>query len=475
MWFRRDLRLDDNPALHEAARAGSGRVVPLFVLDPKVYGPVGPNRRSFLAGTLAALDRELGGTLVVRRGSPATVVPAVAREVGASTVVVTRGSGPYGARRDTWVGEALAGDGLQLVVAGSPYLVTPGTLRTSTGGGFGVFSAFLRALERAGWPAPLPEPDARYEGAPSDARAEDLLAGVASPGSAGLPEWWQGLPLGPAARLPEPGPRAARSALERFVRAGLDSYAERRDDLGVEGTSRLSAYLHFGCLHPRTVLARAGTGRGADRLRSELAWRDFYADVLWHRPQSAREPLQAFGRHLRWDEDGTARERFIAWATARTGYDLVDAAMRQLLEEGWAHNRARMVAASFLVKDLHIDWRLGARWYMWHLVDGDLASNQHGWQWVAGTGTDAAPFHRIFNPELQRQRFDPTGSYVARYLGPEREHRSGGPGDAQTAPLPGLAVAQASPRPRLVDHAHERAEALARFAAARERARLSDR
>ena len=151
-------------------------------------------------------------------------------------------------------------------------------------------------------------------------------------------------------------------------------------------------------------------------MRSELAWREFYADVLWHRPDSARRPLQIFGNHLRWDTGERARDRFRAWATGQTGYPLVDAGMRQLLAEGWMHNRVRMVAASFLVKDLHIDWRLGARWFMWHLVDGDLASNQQNWQWVAGIGTDAAPFHRVFNPGIQQERFDPDGGYVRRYL-----------------------------------------------------------
>ena len=157
------------------------------------------------------------------------------------------------------------------------------------------------------------------------------------------------------------------------------------------GTSGLSPYLRFGCLHPRSVLALLGRGAGAERMRTELAWREFYADVLWHRPDSARAPLLEFGARLRWDTDERARERFAAWATGTTGYPLVDAGMRQLLAEGWMHNRVRMVTASFLVKDLHIDWRLGARWFMWHLVDGDLASNQHGWQWVAGTGHRRRP------------------------------------------------------------------------------------
>jgi deoxyribodipyrimidine photo-lyase len=218
--------------------------------------------------------------------------------------------------------------------------------------------------------------------------------------------------------------------------------------------------LRFGCIHPRTILDRIGMGQGADIVRSELAWREFYADVLWHRPESARQPLQAFGDHLRWDTGEQARDRFRAWATGRTGFPLVDAGMRQLLAEGWMHNRVRMVVASFLVKDLHIDWRLGARWFMWHLVDGDLASNQHNWQWVAGTGTDAAPFHRVFNPSVQQERFDPDGSYVRRYLKELSTSPWAGPGDGS------LPLDNPYPEP-VVDHTRERREALARFDDAR--------
>ncbi len=194
-------------------------------------------------------------------------------------------------------------------------------------------------------------------------------------------------------------------------------------------------------------------------MRAELAWREFYADVLWHRPDSARAPLLEFGARLRWDTDGRSRERFAAWATGTTGYPLVDAGMRQLLAEGWMHNRVRMVTASFLVKDLHIDWRLGARWFMWHLVDGDLASNQHGWQWVAGTGTDAAPFHRVLNPIRQQERFDPAGAYVNRYLRTPHEPDHVATGGAGPGSVPTIDV--------LVDHAAERHEALARLAEAR--------
>jgi deoxyribodipyrimidine photo-lyase len=450
MWFRRDLRLDDSPALAAAAAAGEGGVVPLFVVDPKVVGPVGPNRRRFLVESLRVLDHMLGGRLVVRRGDPGIVVPAVAGELGAPVVAATADFGPYGSQRDSRVAHALAGAGRVLVTSGSPYAVAPGTVRGVSGSPLRVFSAFKRAWAQVGWEEPRAVPDLRYVCAPSDGSLDDLerdlRQSVAAPGAWGLPAWWEGLPLGAAERLPPAGPAAARARLDQFVKAQLVRYAEDRDQPGREATSRLSPYLHLGAVHPRTVLQQVGTGIGADKFRSEVAWRDFYADLIWYQPASVHQPLQAFGAHLRWDDDDRARQRFRAWATGATGYPLVDAGMRQLLSEGWVHNRVRMVAASFLVKDLHIDWRLGARWFLWHLVDGDLASNQHGWQWVAGTGTDAAPFHRIFNPGAQQERFDPDAHYVRKYLGSE----------------PALAP------PPIVDHAEERREALERFDEARE-------
>jgi deoxyribodipyrimidine photo-lyase len=393
----------------------------------------------------------LGGRLVLRRGDPGVVVPAFAADAGASVVAATADFGPYGRQRDQRVAQALAASGRLLVTSSSPYAVAPGMVRGGSGSPLRIFTAFRRAWEQMGWEEPRPVPDLRYLSAPGDGSLDDLeqelRRGVAAPGRWGLPGWWDGLPLGPAETLPPAGPAAARARLDQFAQAQLLHYADDRDRPGREATSRLSPYLHLGALHPRTVLQRVGTAAGADKLRSELAWRDFYADLVWHRPTSVHQPLQAFGAHLRWDVDDRARQRFRAWATGGTGYPLVDAGMRQLLSEGWVHNRARMVAASFLVKDLHIDWRLGARWFLWHLVDGDLASNQHGWQWVAGTGTDAAPFHRIFNPGAQQQRFDPDATYVRKHLGPE----------------PALAPAP------IVDHAQERREALERFDEARRR------
>ncbi len=458
LWFRRDLRLDDLPALRAAAEAGPDGVVPLFVADPALLGPAGPNRRRFLAAALAALDTELGGALVVRRGDPARIVPAVAAEAGATVVAATADFGPYGAARDAAVARALSDGGRRLTPVDSNYAVAPGRVRSAAGAPFKVFTAYRRAWEAARWPSPSPVPAVRYRRLRSDKGGCDLESGLADPGAHGLPDWWEGLPLGPAPALPHAGPGPAWGRLERFVTGRLTDYSQDRDIPAVAGTSGLSPYLRFGCLHPRSALALLGPGAGAERLRTELAWREFYADVLWHRPDSARAPLQEFGARLRWDTDERAQERFAAWATGTTGYPLVDAGMRQLLAEGWMHNRVRMVTASFLVKDLHLDWRLGARWFMWHLVDGDLASNQHGWQWVAGTGTDAAPFHRVLNPWRQQERFDPTGAYVSRYveeLASDHVARGTRP---STGSYPGV----------VVDHATERHEALARFAEARQ-------
>lgn len=449
LWFRRDLRTEDLPALAAAADAGHDAVVPLFVVDPKLLRPAGPNRRRFLAGALRALDEELGGTLVLRRGDPRVVVAALAAEIGASVVAATADFGPYGAARDAAVSVQLAAAGRRLATVDSCYTVAPGTLRGASGSPFRVYSAFRRALETRGWPPPAdPRPDVVFTGAPSDAGLDEIAAPARGGETLAVPDWWAGLPLGPAVNLPKAGPRAARERLETFAAGPLSRYAQDRDHPAIAGTSGLSPDLHLGAIHPRTIAARlTPAGPGAERMRDELAWRDFYADVLWHQPQSARHPLQSFGEYLRWDAGPGAQERFAAWACGRTGFPLVDAGMRQLLAEGFMHNRVRMVSASFLVKDLHIDWRLGARWFMWHLVDGDLASNQHGWQWVAGTGTDAAPFHRVLNPERQRQRFDPDDAYVARYLG----------------------TPSAFARPPIVDHARERLETLARFDEARRR------
>jgi deoxyribodipyrimidine photo-lyase len=452
LWFRRDLRLGDHPALLAAADAGADGVLPLFVVDPALWGPAGPARRAYLVRSLAALDASLGGRLHVRHGDPAVVVPHVAAGLGAGTVHVSADFGPYGTARDAAVEAALERQGRALVRTGSPYAVSPGRVRTAAGSAFQVFTPFARAWVAHGWRRPA---------ASSDAVAAGRVRWVdGRPDRERLPAEPDDAELDGTV-LPAVGEQAALATWARFRDGGgVAAYADRRDRPDLAGTSGLSAALRWGEIHPRTLLADLGPGPGAEAFRRELAWREFYADVLHHRPESARHALRADLAGMPYDTGPAADDRFEAWCDGRTGYPLVDAGMRQLRAEGWLHNRVRMVVASFLVKDLHLDWTRGARWFLHRLRDADLASNQHGWQWVAGTGTDAAPFHRVFNPVRQGLRYDPDGAYVRRWVpeladlpGPlahEPWRAPGGPPDQYPA--------------RIVDHDAERRVALAQYA-----------
>ncbi len=440
LWFRRDLRLGDNPALLAARdAAGDAGVLPLFVLDDALRTPAGAPRLAFLYRCLRELDDALGGRLVVLHGRPADVLPRVVGETGASSVHVAADHGPYGRQRDAAVEAALPA-GVPLVRTGSPFAIAPGRVRKDDGTPFRVYTPFYRAWLRHGWRAP------------AESAAVPWLAGVPSTGVPADPELPAGL------RLPEAGEAAGLARWAEFRAAALRGYGDDRNRPDKPATSRLSVHLKYGTVHPRTLLADlAGHGEeGAEAFRRELAFRDFYADVLWQEPRTARECLDTAYAGMPLDPPG---DRFAAWAEGRTGYPIVDAGMRQLRADAWVHNRVRMIVASFLVKDLHIDWVLGAREFMHHLVDGDLASNAHGWQWVAGCGTDASPFYRIFNPVTQGRKFDPSGDYVRRYV-PEL---AGVPGGAVHEPwnLPG-GVPAGYPE-RIVDHAAERKEALARY------------
>lgn len=444
-WIRRDLRLGDNPALNAAAAAGE--VVPLFVLDGALWGPSGDVRRAWLIGALQALDRSIDGHLVVRCGDPVDEVAQLATEVSAATVFAAADFGPYGRRRDRAVESRLEAVGVAVEWTGSPYAVEPGTVVKSDGTPFRVFTPFSRAWAEHGWAAPVAQPE-RISWAHN-------VSGVALPPAPAV-----------AAVLPTPGEEAAARTWERFRSLDLDDYAARRNQPAGDHTSRLSPYLRWGCMHPRSVLAGLDVARkGHSVFRGELAWREFYADVLWHHPGSARSALQPAMASMRLDRGAVADERFAAWAAGRTGFPIVDAGMRQLLGEGWMHNRVRMITASFLVKDLHLDWTRGARHFMHHLVDGDLASNSHGWQWVAGTGTDAAPYFRIFNPVIQAKNFDPDGHYIRRWV-PElaslKNKDIHAPWESGVLPL----GAAGYPEP-IVDHLYERDEALARYRATR--------
>jgi deoxyribodipyrimidine photo-lyase len=452
LWFRRDLRLQDHPALL-AAVAAAPDVVPLFVLDPRLWDPAGPTRRDWLIRSLRALVAATDGRLVIRTGDPATVVPQVAIATGATTVHVSADAGPYGRGRDEAVAAALQQGGRTLVRTGTPYAIGPGTITSGGGGPYKVFTPFFKAWQRHGWPAPA--------GPPAGVRwvHQGAIDGEDLPDE---PD------LGSLA-LPEVGEQAALARWQEFLESDLAGYGDRRDLPAVAGTSSMSAHLKYGEVHPRTLLADLARrdSRGAQTYRSELAWREFYADVLWHRPESAREYLRGEYAAMRYADPAgqdaagrSARDHLQAWQLGRTGFPFVDAGMRQLLAEGWMHNRVRMVVASFLVKDLHLEWTLGARHFMRWLRDGDLASNNHGWQWAAGSGTDAAPYFRVFNPVSQGLKFDPDGSYVRRYV-PELRHLGGACAHQPWECLDGFTEGYPE---RIVDHATERAEALARLA-----------
>ncbi|GGS15470.1 cryptochrome/photolyase family protein [Actinokineospora fastidiosa] len=426
VWFRRDLRLRDHPALLAAADRGHDALA-LFVVDPALTAPAGAARLAFLHGCLRALDEQLGGRLMVADGDPAVVVPRVARSVGATSVHVSADAGPYGRTRDLAVEHALSD--VEFVRTGSPYAVTPGRITKADGTSYRVFTPFSRAWAEHGWRTP--------------AKTSASTLHWIEPVDGGLPD-----PPACSARLPEPGEHAAMAAWEAFRDERLPDYAARRDRPDLDATSRMSPYLRWGCVHPRTLLA--DLGRRDTAYRTELAWREFYADFLWHRPETARANVNPRFDALRHDTDPA---RFTAWRRGETGYPIVDAGMRQLLAEGWMHNRVRMITASFLTKDLHLPWWWGARHFMAHLVDADLASNQHGWQWTAGSGTDAAPFYRVFNPVTQGRKFDPDGAYIRRHI-PELRHHDGDVHEPRNAP---------GYPPPIVDHAEERKVALDRY------------
>ncbi len=437
LWFRRDLRLDDHPALVAAAQQGP--VVALFVLDDALLLSAGRPRLAYLLRTLRALERQLGthgATLSLRRGHPEQVVPSVVADAGATAVHISADFTPYGTARDQRVAAALGG--VPLVATGSPYAIDPARIRRPNGDPYRVFTAFYRAWLANGWNAP----------AHSDLSAVEwrTIGGEPIPDDPPI-----------TTTLPDAGEFAARRAWARFRGDDLTTYADRRDHPALDGTSRMSPFLKFGAIHPRALLADLGADD--DAFRRQLAWREFYSTVLYHMPSTARACFQPRMEGMDYDSGPLADTRFALWATGRTGYPIVDAGMRQLLAEGWMHNRVRMITASFLVKDLHIDWTRGARHFMDHLIDGDLASNQFGWQWTAGTGTDAAPYFRIFNPMSQSQRFDPDGDYIRRWV-PELAALRGNeihePWRGPEGAPPGY------PQP-IVDHRAERADALARY------------
>ncbi|MFC5675803.1 cryptochrome/photolyase family protein [Aeromicrobium endophyticum] len=438
--FRSDFRLNDNPALREAIDAGSDGVVPMFVLDEHYWGPNGRTRLAYLMRLLRDLDERVGGLTVVK-GKPEEVVPRVARAVGAGSVHVAADYGPYEKERDERIEQALADDDVAFVRTGSSYAVAPGRVTKDDGSPYRVFTPFYRAWQEHGWRAPAPGvrsvPWIRADVRTTKIPDVDPPDGVA---------------------LPPLGEEAARRQWHAYL-DHVDDYDDLRDLPGRDATSRMSVHLKWGTIHPRTMLADLGERgtKGAEAYARELAFREFYADVVHHRPDTLDGYYDKRFEAMDYNEPGDDLQ---AWKDGRTGFPIVDAGMRQLLAEGFVHNRVRMIVASFLVKDLHLEWTVGADHFLDLLVDADPPSNQHGWQWVAGCGTDASPYFRIFNPTSQGKKFDPDGSYVRRWVPeladvPAKHVHTPWEMDEPPADYPAP----------IVDHAEERAESLRRYEA----------
>ncbi|KZM50207.1 deoxyribodipyrimidine photo-lyase [Labrenzia sp. OB1] len=473
VWFRQDLRTIDNPALYEAAK--KGLVLPVFILeDPDQTGedhPLGGASRWWLHHSLAALKRKLPG-LVFLRGDARHLIPQLAGQAGVGAVHWNRCYEPHAIGRDRDIKSALKDDGYDVKSFKAALLYEPWELETKAGGPFKVYSPFWKTARQHEIDPPLPAPEKVEFLALDEGEAlESLKLLPQTPNwAAGWDDLWQ------------PGEKGAEERLKSFLNDGLDGYGELRNRPDRPNTSRLSPHLHFGDISPRTVWfetrrrmneegAPAGDGM---KFLSELAWREFSYHLLYHFPHLPSENWRPVFDAYPWREAGDELAR---WQEGRTGYPIVDAGMRELWQTGYMHNRVRMVAASFLIKHLRLDWRHGETWFRDTLVDADLANNSASWQWVAGSGADAAPYFRIFNPITQGQKFDPDGVYIRRWV-PELEKLGNAhlfaPFDAPPEALEraGVTLGETYPHP-LVDHASARQAALKGYEAVKQAGQIA--
>jgi deoxyribodipyrimidine photo-lyase len=411
-------------------------VIPLFILDKKQITEAGDKLLAYMGQSLRALDESLGNRLHIIEGDQVEILKELIALHGVEEVHISAEYERYGAERDSRVEAA----GIKLVRTGSPYAVTPGrVLKPSDATPYKVYTPFYRGWRTHGYRAPAVTPKKFNVVQPTDKYRN-------------FPDF----PTPAGVQIIEAGEKAALSRFKSFTKNGLDTYDENRNLASIDGTSKMSTYLKFGEIHPRTLLENLGESKAHDTFRKEIAWREFYADVLFNNPMTDVDYYAAKFAEMRYDKPG---KQFKAWCEGKTGYPFVDAAMRQLISEGWMHNRTRMVVASFLVKDLHLEWQIGERFFAQHLVDYDVASNAHGWQWTAGCGTDASPYYRIFNPIEQGKRFDENGDYIRRYV-PELAHLSASEIHEPWLFLDGYSKGYPE---RVVDHATERLESLARL------------
>jgi deoxyribodipyrimidine photo-lyase len=473
-WFRRDLRLHDNTALVAAAHDSGGMVVPVFVLDDRLVTPQGrftsAARVRFLLESLRALDeslRQQGSRLVFRRGDPRDELPKLVEESSVSAVYWNRDYTPYAISRDATLAQRLTTAGCTVRQFKDAVICEPDELFTKAGTPYTVYTPYARQWQQRVSERAIPE----HAAATLALSADDLPASHPWPDldDLGLHSDQQTIPGGE-----QQGQQLLQAFTDLRRSHSIATYQANRNMLALPATSHLSAHLHLGTVSTRACLREAlavqqrnqDAADGAQSWIGELAWRDFYIQILAHFPHVLRGAFKQQYDGLQWENDTAL---FAAWCEGRTGYPIVDAAMRQLRAEAWMHNRARMIVASFLTKDLLIDWRWGERYFMQHLVDGDLATNNGGWQWAAGTGTDAQPYFRIFNPISQGRKFDPAGAYVRRYVPeladvPDEYIHEPWKMSSALQQHAGIHVGHHYPAP-VVDHAIQRQRALALYRA----------
>jgi deoxyribodipyrimidine photo-lyase len=446
-WFRRDLRIQDNIALNAAIVAaktdGDKKVCGLYVLEKTAFHELSGIRQWSLNASLDALGASMDRKLVIQQtetGKISAAILAAAKAASAKVVHATRSFDPVGIAEQNQVGLDLKAAGIFLQLDDSYYAVAPGTVLKDDGTPYRVYTPFFNNWFKAGWSAPV-------------VLIKDF-EWIEPISCHGRPEPTKASPFEVKA-----GEAFALRTFDRFKKRALLQYDELRNRADLSGTSHLSHALAFGEIHPRTILAQLGDSAGENVYRKEIAWREFYADVLWNNPHTADDYYEPRFKKMRYDSGADAKAKLLAWQQGKTGYPMVDAGMRQLLATGWMHNRVRMIVASFLIKDLHLEWQLGAKWFEENLSDFDPASNSHGWQWTAGCGTDASPYYRIFNPIMQGYKFDPDGNYVRKYI-PELSHIQDKSVHEPWLLVDGLTNGYPAP---IVDHAIEREESLARL------------
>jgi deoxyribodipyrimidine photo-lyase len=419
LWFRRDLRLADNPAL-DAAIARGKPIIPFYIFDDVDAGEWAPGGASrwWLHGSLSALSSKieaLGNRLILRSGSAEAIINELLSETKAKSVYWNRRYEPWATRRDELIKKVLKSKGVEVRSFNASLIREPWTVTTQKGEPYKVFTPFWKALRASGEPDQQKPPPQRIPSPNDFAKSDRLNSWGLLPSK---PDWAGGFK-----EAWIPGEDEAQSRLHEFINAAVFEYHERRNTPGVPGTSRLSPHLHFGEIGPRQIwhaviassLAQKGSEmpRGAETYLSEIAWREFSYHLLYHFPELSQKPLRTEFADFPWSKDP---EALSYWQRGTTGFPIVDAGMRELWATGWMHNRVRMIVASFLIKDLLINWQTGEKWFWDTLVDADLANNAASWQWVAGCGADAAPYFRVFNPTIQGSKFDPYGRYVRRWV-----------------------------------------------------------